>query len=166
MMRRRQRQRDTDLESFAAFVDEHEPVVRRLLVAGFGPEVGRDAAAEAFCWAWASWPRATELDRPGAYLYQIGVNWARRQHRRQHRRLDIEVQAKAAEPADYEPGIGEALASLTERQREVVILVAGHQYTHAEAGEFLGIARTSVQNHLERGLAKLRTAMGVAHDAE
>lgn len=165
-MRRRRQPRDEGYADFAAFVNEHEAVVRRLLVAGYGPDVGRDAAAEAFCWAWTSWPRAAELDRPGAYLYQIGVNWARRQHRHQAHRLDVDVIDAAARPVDYEPGIGPALASLTERQREVVILVEGHRYTHAEAGEFLGIARTSVQNHLERGLAKLRLAMGVAIDAE
>ena len=35
---------DEARETFAAFVAEHEPPLRRSLVAAFGPEVGRDAA--------------------------------------------------------------------------------------------------------------------------
>ena len=51
-----------DADAFAAFFEAHEPVVRRLLVAGLGPEVGRDAAAEAFAWAWST--SVSTLARP------------------------------------------------------------------------------------------------------
>ena len=40
------------------------------------------------------------------------------------------------------------------------MLVEGHGYTHAETAAFLGIKRSSVQNHLERGMASLRHEIG------
>jgi DNA-directed RNA polymerase specialized sigma24 family protein len=38
-----------------------------------------------------------------------------------------------------------------------VVLVHGYSYTHAEVADLLGLSRSSIQNHVERGLAKLRT---------
>ena len=63
------------------------------------------------------------------------------------------------------PGCPKGLRSLPERQRVAVVLVHGYGWTHAEIAELLGIARTSVQNHLERGLASLRTQIGVIPSA-
>jgi DNA-directed RNA polymerase specialized sigma24 family protein len=36
--------------------------------------------------------------------------------------------------------------------------------TQAEAAAMLGLKATSVQNHLKRGLSRLRTALGVDHE--
>ena len=41
-------------------------------------------------------------------------------------------------------------------------LIHSFGYTHAETSALLGISRTSVQNHVERGLSRLRREMGVA----
>ncbi len=146
-------------EHFEGFFARHEPVVRRVLVAGLGAELGRDAAAEAFAWAWSTWPKAASLANPGGYLYRIGTNWASRWIRRGSR----SVAPIPVEPSEHrvEPGLAEALGALSPRQREVIVLVEAHGYTHAEAAAFVGIARTSVQNHVERGMAKLRHELGV-----
>jgi DNA-directed RNA polymerase specialized sigma24 family protein len=42
-------------------------------------------------------------------------------------------------------------------------LVHGFEYTHQEVADLLGISRSSVQNHVERGLARLRTELEVPH---
>ncbi len=42
------------------------------------------------------------------------------------------------------------------------MLVHGYGYTHREVSELTGIKQTSIQNHVERGLAKLRSLMGVS----
>ena len=62
-----------------------------------------------------------------------------------------------------EPGLGEALGRLTDRQRAAVVLVHGYGWTMREVAELNGSKVTSVQNHLERGLSKLRRALEV-HD--
>jgi DNA-directed RNA polymerase specialized sigma24 family protein len=41
------------------------------------------------------------------------------------------------------------------------VLVEGFEWTHREAAEVLGISASSVQTHLERGLAQLRRSLGV-----
>jgi DNA-directed RNA polymerase specialized sigma24 family protein len=45
----------------------------------------------------------------------------------------------------------------------VVVLVHAYGMSHSEAADLLGLKRSSIQNHLERGLEKLRTDLGV-HD--
>ncbi len=42
-------------DTFEAFVRDAEPRLRRALVAAYGPEQGRDAAAEALAYAWEHW---------------------------------------------------------------------------------------------------------------
>jgi RNA polymerase sigma-70 factor (ECF subfamily) len=60
-----------------------------------------------------------------------------------------------------EPGLPAALGKLSARQRQVVVLVHGFEYTHQEVADLLGISRSSVQNHVERGLATLRSELEV-----
>ena len=56
----------------------------------------------------------------------------------------------------FEPGLAPALKTLTARQRTAVVLVHGFGWTLREVAELTGTKVTTVQNHLERGLAKLR----------
>jgi RNA polymerase sigma factor (sigma-70 family) len=60
-----------------------------------------------------------------------------------------------------EPGLPAAIARLPEKQRIVVSLVYGYEWTMSEVAELLGTAKTTVQNHAERGLARLRKTLGV-----
>ena len=60
-----------------------------------------------------------------------------------------------------EPGLVDALAGLSERQRVVVTLVYCFEWTLSEAADVLGLKKSTVQNHAERGLAKLRSSLGV-----
>ena len=63
-----------------------------------------------------------------------------------------------------EPGLGRALARLSERQRVAVVLVHGYGWTHREVAELTGSRPTTIQNHLERGLRKLRADLEANHD--
>lgn len=149
---------------FEAFFRRAEPVLSRAFAAGFGFTLGHDAAAEALSYGWRHWDRLSTMDNPTGYLYRVGERWARRQRQRlgsaPDRRFDVEP-APGREPL-VEPALAAALAGLTRRQRQVVVLVAAYHLSHGEVAELLGIARTSVQNHLERGLTALRTALGVS----
>lgn len=66
----------------------------------------------------------------------------------------------------FEPGLPAALASLPERQRVAVVLVHGFGYTLREVADLTGVKITTVQNHLERGLRRLRERLGVVLDAD
>jgi RNA polymerase sigma factor (sigma-70 family) len=56
------------------------------------------------------------------------------------------------------------LQRLSERQRVCVVLVHGYGWTHQEVADLLGISPSSVQNHAQRGLARLRDAIGMVVD--
>ena len=57
-----------------------------------------------------------------------------------------------------------ALAQLSQRQREVVVLVDAFEWTQREVSDLLGIRLSSVQTHLTRGLTRLRVSLGVSGD--
>ena len=145
----------TTAADFEAFVKEAEPRLRRALVAAYGFEDGRDATAEALAWAWEHWERLRCMANPPGYLFRVA----------QSRRPQI-IRRLLPERADwaehrFEPGLPGALAKLSRRQRVAVVLVHGYGYTLREVAELTGIKPTTVQNHAERGLARLRTILGV-----
>ncbi len=145
-----------DEEAFAAFFADAEPKLRRALVAGYGPDVGRDAAAEALTLGWRDWVRVSQMQNPAGYLYRAGERWARRQKPRSVALLA----GTTTEPLHFEPGLESALNHLSLRQRQVVVLVSGFGLSHSEAAELLGLSRSSIQNHVERGMTKLRHHLG------
>ena len=82
--------------------------------------------------------------------------------------LQLEKLFPAIAPADVpdiEPGLPSALESLTRNQRVAVVLIHGLAWTEHEAAELLGVSRSTVRTHAERGLSRLRTALEVTIDA-
>ncbi len=63
-----------------------------------------------------------------------------------------------------EPALPKALDGLSVKQRTAVVLVHCFAWTYDEVGEVLGVGKTTVQNHVERGMAKLRAALEVDSD--
>jgi RNA polymerase sigma factor (sigma-70 family) len=60
-----------------------------------------------------------------------------------------------------EPGLPKALSGLSERQREVVMLLHCFEWTLGEVADLLGMSKGSVQVHDRRGMARLRRELGV-----
>jgi RNA polymerase sigma factor (sigma-70 family) len=65
----------------------------------------------------------------------------------------------------FEPRLPEALRSLSDHQRLCVVLVHGFAWSTTEVAELIGVQPTTVRNHLERGLRRLRKSLGVENDA-
>ncbi len=178
-----------DIATFDEFFTTAEPLLRRALVGGFGPDVGREATSEALTYGWKNWERIAGLDNPTGYLYRVGERWALRYLDQTPRYLKQPKQSSdngerslggrspaehpaagpkleggdAGVPSNIEPGLAAALETLSLRQRQVVVLVASFGLSHSEAAYLLGISRSSIQNHVERGMKKLRTSLG-AHE--
>jgi DNA-directed RNA polymerase specialized sigma24 family protein len=146
-----------DQAVFERFVEEAGPRLGRALAALYGFEDGRDATAEALAYAWENWPRLQHIANLPGYLFRVG------QTRGRHRRQPVAELFDIGAGSDYsfEPGLPKALATLTQRQRLAVVLVHGYGYTLREVAELTGIRPTTVQNHLSRGLARLRSLLGV-----
>jgi RNA polymerase sigma factor (sigma-70 family) len=145
---------------FETFVLATEPPLRRALVAAYGYEDGREAAAEALAYAWEHWAKVRDMPNAPGYLYRVARTSASRSRRWRRPRLLLALPPR--DEIHFEPGLPAALASLTERQRVAVVLVHGFGYTLREVAELTGIKITTVQNHLERGLGRLRARLGVA----
>ena len=152
---RRRRAADDEFEAFVAGV---EPRLRRAFVATYGPERGTEATAEALAWAWTHWSRVQEMPNAAGFLYRVG------QSRTRPRRVSYLAAGPSSAMPWVEPGLPAALAALSEGQRTAVVLVHGFGWTLREVGELTGVKPTTVQNHLERGLAKLRVALEVHED--
>ena len=145
-------------ESFERFFEEFEPVVRRALVGRFGAELGREAAAEAFSVAWAQWERVAIMENPPGYVYRIAQRWAVRQVVRP---APVSGTDRIVEDTYRDHELAAALQRLSPRQSEAVILVKGLGLTYEAAARLLGCSRSSIQNHVERALVRLRDHLEV-----
>lgn len=148
----------TTTEAFTEFVVEVEPRLHAALIPSVGLEVARESTAEALAWAWENWDRVRAMDNAPGYLYRV----ARTKARKLYRGRPVLPPAPSEEMPWIEPGLPAAIARLSDRQRVVVVLVYAMGWSQAEVAELLGCAHGSVQKHAERGLKRLRNALGGA----
>lgn len=148
-----------DAAAFTSFIEEVGRPLRQALIAAYGPHVGADVAADAFAYAWEHWARISQMRNPAGYLYRVGQSAARRGIFRR-----IPVLDPVAAPRDshwFEPELGPAMASLSEKQRAAVILVHGYGWTVTEVSEMWGVGFSTVKAHMDRAMRKLRRKLGV-----
>lgn len=147
-------------DAFEVFVRQSEPRLRRALVALYGSERGRDATAEALAYAWEHWERLAPIDNLPGYLFRVAQSKSRR------RRAPALFVGPDHEQPDhaFEPRLAGVLRSLPDNQRLAVVLVHGFGWRITEVAALIGVKPTTVQNHLERGMRRLRKTLGVGHD--
>jgi DNA-directed RNA polymerase specialized sigma24 family protein len=147
-------------EDFAATVGLH---LRVALVAAYGPEAGRDAAAEAIAYGWQNWERVGAMSNPAGYLYRVGQSAARRELNRR----DVFMPGEPAPGLpDVDPGLVPALRSLTEHQRVAVVMVHGFGWSQAEVAEVLSVSPSTVRTHIARAIAHMKEALEVVENAD
>lgn len=145
--------------AFAAFVREVEPRLRQALVATYGPVDGREATVDALSWAWEHWDRLRDLRNPGGFLYRVGQSAVRRFGSRP---MPVGVfQASHEARPDLSPELVPALARLSAQQRTVVVLVHAYGWSQAEVATLLEISPSTVREHMNRALARLRDELEV-----
>jgi RNA polymerase sigma factor (sigma-70 family) len=136
--------------------------LRQALVARYGVEQGVEAWHDAVAYSWQHRERLAGMTNPVGYLFRVAQTSVRTQ-RRAARRFDMPPVDPARFP-EIEPGLEPALAALTERQRTVVLLVHAYGWTQREAAEVLDMDVSTLRNHLQRGMDRLRRELG-ADDA-
>lgn len=149
-----------DPQAFERFFKEAEPVLRAVFVARFGPEDGRDVTADCLAWACSHWERLGAVGNPLGYLYRVGQS-SHRRYRRRTPHLDPGAPAWDRYP---DADLGPALGRLSARQREAVVLHVAMGYTLAESAELMGCSAGTIQRHVDRGMEKLRSALGGSAD--
>ena len=144
---------------FDHFVRDAERRLSYAFAAAYGPELGAEATAEAVAYAWEHWKRLREMDNPIGYLYRVGQTRVRRFRLR---RPPIAPLPGRGVENWVEPRLLSAIETLSRNQRVAVVLVGAYGWTQSEVADLLGVGRTTVQKHLERGMAKLRETMEVS----
>ena len=152
-------QRVSVAETFTEFARVAEPRLRLALGAAFGFDVAQEATAEAMAFAWEHWDRVVAAANPIGYVFGVGRNKARRSLNRP--RIPYLPPVRLSEIPWVEPGLPGALGRLSERQREVIMLLHCFEWTLKEVSELLGMARGTVETHDRRGMARLRKDLGV-----
>lgn len=148
-------------ESFTDFVRETQSHLLHALVAAFGPDIGAEASADALAYAWEHWDRVEDMGNPVGYLYRVGFHRGLRLKRRPIR---LPTPEESHNPW-IEPGLPKALENLSRQQRTAVLLIHGHGYTYREAADLMAVGASTVEKHVQRGMAKLRKALEVHADA-
>ena len=147
-------------EGFEVFVATHERLLRQALTAACGIDQGREAAADALAYAWEHWERVARMANPVGYLFVVGRDRHRRRFRDRRATPVFDVGPDQSEPW-CEPALAAQLTRLSDRERTTVLLVTGFEWSLAEVAELLGVSKSTVQTHAERGMTKLRVGMGV-----
>lgn len=124
---------------------------------------------EAFVRVHVGWDRLRDQDDPLPYLRQVVVNLARSRIRRKalaRRHVLSVVPAGRAAEDDVIDGhdrraVHAALATLSTRQRECVVLRYLLDCSTEETADALGVSTGTVKTHLHRGLAAMEKVLEV-----
>ena len=129
-------------------------------------DTAQDLVAEAFARAWASWPTVSAHPAPAAWVVRTALNAGGSRWRRRRREVPVADLAIVADrPAGdaagggLDPRIMAALVRLPERQRQVVALRLFLDLDTEHTARMLGVAPGTVQAHLGRAMASLRSEL-------
>jgi RNA polymerase sigma-70 factor (ECF subfamily) len=160
---------------FAGIFDRHIDNVRRFVVRRLGESRGDDVVSEVFRVAFER--RGTfdvAADSALPWLYGIATNLVRREHRSHARRLAALGRANLGREHVGDPlldvaqridarselnDLGAALTSLSDGEREILLLVAWEQLTPSEAAAVLGIPPETARTRLHRARLHIRTEL-------
>lgn len=150
---------------FEAFYAGAKDGCLRAMVASTGDrELAQDLVAEAFARAWSRWAAVRRHPAPEAWVLRtalnLNVSWWRR-HRRE-RPLEAAPET-GTDDFHGRPDLVALLATLPERQRQVLALRVFLELDTRSTADVLGIAEGTVTAHLARATAALRTRMSSTH---
>lgn len=153
-----------DVNGFAEFIGARERALQRTAWWLTGDwALAEDLVQAALVRSWPRWERIRRFDDPELYVRRVMVNlwasWSRRRWRSE--------QVTESVPDSHAPGdlasevaariaVRNALASLTARQRAVVVLRVFDDLPEAQVAQVLGCAVGTVKSTLSQALARLR----------
>jgi RNA polymerase sigma factor (sigma-70 family) len=150
--------------AFVAVFERHFDAIHRYLRRRVGKPIADELAAETFAQAFEH-RRRYDPRRPDArpWLYGIAHNLLRHHYRDEERALRAyartgtdPLQDSVEEAAREGPELAEALAGLSPRERDVLLLVAWAELEYAEVAEALGIPVGTVRSRLNRARGRIR----------
>ncbi|MCA1783979.1 MAG: sigma-70 family RNA polymerase sigma factor [Intrasporangiaceae bacterium] len=133
--------------------------------------VAEELVQEALVRACRRWPHVSQLSSPEGWTYRVAVNLANSMLRRQRAERRAYARHGPAEPLARSVGVEDqqavdaALRSLTDRQREVVILRFLLDLSVEQTAELLGRRPGAVRALTHRAITRLRSSIDVADPA-
>jgi RNA polymerase sigma factor (sigma-70 family) len=150
------------------FEAERRRLLRALIVLTGNPEEAEEVLQDAFLSLWERWERVAALEDPTGYLYRTALN---RQRSRVRRAVRAARRAAGTAhggdlfaEADERDAIARALAQLTPRRREAIVMTEMLGYGSAEAGRAMGVSDVTVRRLAQEARADLRRALGANDD--
>ena len=153
-----------DTDGFAEFVVARERALQRtawLLTGDWA--LAEDLVQTALARSWPRWERIRRRDNPEIYVRRVLVNtwltWSRRKWRGEQASESIpEGPALADHAAEIAVrlAVREALSSLTDRQRAVLVMRVFDDMSEADVALALNVAAGTVKSTASQALARLR----------
>jgi DNA-directed RNA polymerase specialized sigma24 family protein len=145
--------------SFSEFVIASRHRLLRAVIAHHGPQIGTEALADAYAYAWQHWDRVRRVQNPTGYVFRaadrIGIQRSRKSWRETPDGVTHGTETGWCDNVAH-PEVISVLRVLPVRQRAAVLLVHGYGFSYKEAAETLDIPITTLTNDATRGLARLR----------
>ncbi len=163
----------TDASRF--FADVKDPLVGALTIRTGSRPLAEDLAQEAIARALANWPVVSTMTNPRGWVFKVAFNLSTSHWRRLRARRRAEARDTTGEHPHPGPELltvdqlvlRDAIATLSPRQQEVVILRHFVRMSVAETAETLGVTPGTVKTLNHRAFAQLRTSLAsVMGDAD
>jgi RNA polymerase sigma-70 factor (sigma-E family) len=155
---------------FAEFVRARERVLQRTAWLITGDQgLAEDLVQTALARTWPHWERIRRGDDPEVYVRRVMVNtwltWGRRRWHREHpveEMPDSPAAGDVATEVAVRVAVRNALGTLTDRQRMVVVLRVFDDLSEPQVARVLGCAVGTVKSTMSQALARLREDRGLA----
>ena len=130
--------------------------LRPALVAKWGIEVGTDISSDIEEYSWQHSDRLLRMGNPLGYLYRVAQSRSRRYKRWMNQSTFPSKFPEVVHEDQSVHGVLELLAGVTEEQRQCILLIHAFDWTYEEVADLLGVSRSVINNHVHRGLSRLR----------
>ena len=118
-----------------------------------------EASFEAMARAYPRWATLATYDNPGAWVYRVGLNWARSHRRRLARRLPWAQPTEELPAPVADPAVRDALLALPIKLRSVVVCRLLLDWSVDDTATALGVRPGTVQSRLHRALRTLNSTL-------
>lgn len=160
--------RDAEFTDFVA--DHGARLLRTACLVTGDTHLGEDLLQTALAKAYGSWSKVRDADHPVAYVRRLMINthlgWVRRltnTERPLERFHDAGTGDHQSAHAETDE-MRRALLRLSPRVRTAVVLRYFEDLSEAETAQVMGCSRSTVNNHVSRGLAALRELLAPERD--
>jgi RNA polymerase sigma factor (sigma-70 family) len=144
------------------FRDEYVRLAKAIYLLTGNNSEAEDLAEEAMFRVFVRWDQVRAMASPTGYLYRTALNLARRRfrHRRKEASLEHVPLQDLHDRVERRVMVRRAVRTLSQDQREAIILTDWLDLSAAEVGSILGITAEAVRARTHRAREALRSLIG------